>query len=45
MGEDATSFFTAWPATRTTLDSSSGGVDELAKKLSDEIAEQELTRT
>src|SRR5580765_3649966 len=42
VGEDATAFFTAWPATRTTLDSSSGGVGELTKKLAEEIGEQEL---
>jgi hypothetical protein len=42
-GEDATTFFTAWPTTRHSLDASTGGVDELSKKLREEIGEQELT--
>jgi uncharacterized protein YukE len=42
-GDDATTFFNAWPTTRHSLDLSTGGVDELAKKLRDEIVEQELT--
>lgn len=42
-GDDATTFFNAWPTTRNTLDLSTGGVDELAKKLREEVGEQELT--
>ncbi|TPG17086.1 hypothetical protein [Pedococcus bigeumensis] len=41
-GDDASTFFNAWPTTRHSLDLSTGGVDELAKKLRDEIGEQEL---
>jgi hypothetical protein len=43
VGEDATSFFNAWPTTRATLDSSSGGVEDLTKRLAEEIGDQELT--
>ena len=42
-GDDATTFFNAWPTTRHSLDLSTGGVDELAKKLREEVGEQELT--
>ena len=43
VGEDAKTFFTAWPTTLHTLESSSSGVDTLVKKLREEIGEQELT--
>jgi hypothetical protein len=42
-GDDATTFLNAWPTTRTSLDLSTGGVDELARKLREEVGEQELT--
>ena len=43
QGEDAKTFFNAWPTTRHSLDASSKGVDNLSKKLREEIGEQELT--
>ena len=43
QGEDATTFFNAWPTTRHTLGTSTSGVDALAKQLRAEIGEQELT--
>lgn len=42
-GDDATTFFNAWPTTRHSLDLSTSGVDDLAKKLREEVGEQELT--
>lgn len=42
-GDDATTFFSAWPTTRRSLDLSTAGVDALFKKLREEVGEQELT--